>query len=140
MIPKELQNTVEGLPWSLREQVIGYARSVDDALPAIFREAKRDFDSALGDQVVFFAGIKKLYSIVGSSYWALDNSGKLLETLDVSSISAGGLDLTRGGDLHHRLKALVHSLDKALEKNNVRQYLDLDYKTLIEVFSVNERR
>jgi hypothetical protein len=140
MIPKVLQTTMEGLPWSLREQVIGYAKSVDDALPEIFREARRDFDRVLGDQIVFFAGVKKLYSIVGASYWTLDNSGKLLETLEVSSIRAGGLDLTRGGDLHHRLQALVNSFDKALEKDNVRQYLNLDYKTLIEVFSNDERR
>jgi len=48
MIPKELQNTVEALPWALREQIIGYAKSVDDALPEIFREAGREFDRVLG--------------------------------------------------------------------------------------------
>jgi len=139
MIPKELQNTVEALPWSLRDQVIGYAKSVDDALPEIFRETGREFDRSLGDQLVFFAGVKKLYSIVGSCYWALDNSGKLLESLEVSTIRAGGLDLTRGGSLHTRLLALVTSLDIALEQNNVREYLNLDYKTLIEVLSNDER-
>lgn len=140
MIPKELQNTVEALPWALREQIIGYAKSVDDALPEIFREAGREFDRALGDRLVFFAGVKKLYSIVGSCFWALDNSGKLLESLDVSTIRAGGLDLTRGGNLHARLQALITSLDVALEKNNVRNYLNLDYKTLIELLSNDERR
>lgn len=140
MIPKELQSTVEGLPWALREQIIGYAKSVDEVLPEIFREAGREFDRTIGDQVVFFAGVKKLYSIVGSSYWAIDNSGKLLESLEIAAIRAGGLDLTRGGDLHGRLQALLKSLEKALDENDVRQYLNLDYKTLVELLYSNERR
>lgn len=140
MIPKELKDSVENLPWALRDQIIGYAKSVDDALPEIFREAGHEFDRALGDQLVFLAGVKKLYSIVGSCYWALDNSGKLLESLDVSAIRAGGLDLTRGGYLHTRLHALITSLDIAFEQNNVRHYLNLDYKTLIQLLSNDERR
>jgi len=137
---KELEETVKGLPWALEEQVLGYARSVDDALPEIFREAGRAFDRALADQVVFLAGLRKLHSIVAGNYWTLDNSGKLLETLDVSKIRAGSLDLSRGGDLHVRLESLVKSLERALEKNDVRQYLGVDYRTLVGMLASNERR
>lgn len=136
---RKLQETVKGLPWALEEQVLGYARSVDEALPEIFKEAGRAFDRAIGDQIVFLAGVRKLHSIVASSYWTLDNSGRLLETLDVSSIRAGSLDLSRGGALHARLASLVNSLEKALEKHDIRQYIGVDYATLVRTLSSNGR-
>jgi hypothetical protein len=136
---RELEETVKGLPWVLEEQVLGYARSVDEALPEIFREAGRAFDRALADQVVFLAGLRKLHSIVAGNYWTLNKSGKLLETLDVSKIRAGSLDLSRGGELHARLGSLVKSLENALEKNDVSQYLRVDYQTIVAMLSRDER-
>ena len=59
---RELQETMKGLPWTIEEQVLGYARSVEDALPGIFQDAGRAFDRALGDKIVFLAGVKKLHS------------------------------------------------------------------------------
>jgi len=41
------------LPPRLRESVIGYARSVEDALPDIFRDAELRPDQGLADQLVF---------------------------------------------------------------------------------------
>lgn len=130
---------ISGLPYVLEAQVVGYAKSVDDALPEIFEQAGRSFDKAIGNQLVFIAGIRKLHAIVASSYWTLDNSGKILENLDVSAIRAGALDLTPRGALHNRLKSLLDALEKALQKADIRQYLDVDYKTLIQILSSHER-
>jgi hypothetical protein len=136
---RELEETVMDLPWLLKEQVLGYARSVDEALPAIFHESNRSFDRALADQIVFLAGIRKLHSIVSGNYWALDNSGKLLESLEVTKISAGSHDLSRGGELHQLLGSLIKSLENALDKNDVRQYLGVDYRTLLSMLAKNGR-
>jgi hypothetical protein len=136
---RELQETMKGLPWTLEEQVLGYARSVEDALPGIFQDAGRAFDRVLGDKIVFLAGVRKLHSIVVSSYWTLDNSGKLLQTLNVSSIRAGGVDLSRGGPMHSRLDSLVKSLEKALEKQGVRNYLNSDYASLVQALAADGR-
>jgi len=136
---RELQETVRGLPWTLQEQVTGYARSVEDVLPSIFQKAGRAFDAALGDKIVFLAGVRKLHSIVASSYWTLENSGKLLETLDVSSIRAGGADLSRSGSIHARLGALVKSLEKTFEAQGVRNFLSSDYASLVQALTSDER-
>jgi hypothetical protein len=136
---RELQETMKGLPWALEEQVLRYARSVDNALPGIFKDAGRAFDRGLGDKIVFLAGVRKLHSIVVSSYWTLDNSGKLLQTLNVSSIRAGAVELSRGGRLHSRLDSLVKSLEKTLEKQGIRDHLNSDYASLVQVLSADGR-
>lgn len=136
---RELQEAVKDLPWPLQEQVLGYARSVNEALPGIFRDARRAFDRGLGDQIVFLAGVRKLHGIVVSSYWTLDNSGRLLQTLNVSGIRAGSLDLSRGGPLHNRLDALVKSLERVLDKHGLRDNLNSDYVALVEALSSDGR-
>jgi hypothetical protein len=137
---KELQETIRGIPSTLETQVIGYAKSVNDVLPEIFEGAGRSFDSEIGDQLVFLAGIKKLHGIVASTYWTLDNSGRILEDLEVSTIRAGALDLSLGGKIHAQLKSLLDNLEKALEEAGIQQYLNSDYETLIGILSSNERR
>jgi hypothetical protein len=62
------------LPPRLRESVIGYARSVQDAIPDISRDAEIRQDQGLADQLVFLAGIKKLHAICSGTFWILDNS------------------------------------------------------------------
>ena len=66
---RDLEEALGGLPWILREQVLGYARSIEAALPDIFLNAGRRFDQAIANHVVLLLGIRKLYGIVAGSYW-----------------------------------------------------------------------
>src|SRR5690348_2478867 len=93
---QDVRDMVSGLPRSLGEQVIGYAESVERSLPAIFREARRPLSPRLVNEVVFIAGVRKLHWLAASSYWILDNSGRLLASMDVSAVQVGGLDMSRG--------------------------------------------
>jgi len=137
---KDVQELVKGLPWGIAEQVTSYARSVEDALPQIFRDSGQTFNSRVADQVIFLAGVRKLHGIVASSYWTLENSGKLLESMDVSAIRAGSHDLTRGGKLHDQLYSLLKSLENVLEKQDIKQYLNLSYADLVTTFARDGRR
>jgi hypothetical protein len=42
-----VRRLAEELPAPLRDQVVGYARSVEEAAPEIFRDANIDFDPQL---------------------------------------------------------------------------------------------
>lgn len=132
MVPNALNRVAEELPWSLREQVIGYARSVDYALPEIFKEANIKFDQEISNKVVFLSGIKKLYSIVSSSYWAIDNSGKLLNSINVEYVTAGSLDLSVGGEFHKKLKTLLGNIDRILTDSDLNMFLSRSYKDIVK--------
>ncbi len=66
------------LPYTLREQVIDYARSVEAASQEIFKEAEVKLTDELRDQLALVAAVRKLHSICSSSYWLLYNSTRLL--------------------------------------------------------------
>jgi hypothetical protein len=55
------------LPTILRSDLIGYAKSVESALPEIFLQAHVTRSDKLADELIFIAGIKKLYSICSDS-------------------------------------------------------------------------
>jgi len=132
---RELQETARGLPPNLQEQVIGYARSVRDALPDIFREAGSPHDAKIADQVIFLAGVRKIHSLVASAYWTVDNSGKLLESMGEIIIRAGSLDLTRQGAFHSRLQSLIKQLENVLRENKIDQLPNINYAELIRLLS-----
>jgi hypothetical protein len=135
-----LEEAVADLPWSLRDQVLGYAKSVEASMPSIFHDAQRKLDAAIADQVVFLAGVRKLHGIVASSFWALDNSGALLKKLKVTSVRAGAADLSRDGPLFKAVKSTLQGIEKVLEEQGVREYIDLDYSELVTQLAANGRR
>ena len=79
-----------------REDVIGYARSVDAALPEIFRDAGIAERPDLRDQLVLVAGAKKLHAICSSAFWILEHSLSGLKSADVQQIRMGGIYVARG--------------------------------------------
>lgn len=134
-----LSIAVSELPFVLREQVIGYAESVKAALPDISREAGVKSSPELQDQVVFLAGVRKLHALVASSYWALDNSAALLERENVFRIRVGSQDLSRGGEIHQRLKKVLEAIEKVLEDEDLDEVLNMPYQNLVQKLAGNGR-
>lgn len=131
---------VSGLPRSLGDQVIGYAESVNRALPDIFREARRRPNPKIGNQLVFIAAVKKIHWLASSSYWTLENSGKLLATLNVTRVRVGSSDLSRGGVLYEQLRSLLNDLEQALAAQQAGDYLRMSWSELVRALVANERR
>jgi hypothetical protein len=123
------------LPPALREQVIGYAESVDRALPSIFQEIGRKFDREIADEVVFWSAIRKTYGIMSSTFWVLENSSRLIEdTADTRRITIGAKDFTRGGEEYLRIQKLVKELDELFTKFELRGFLtETPRETLLRV-------
>lgn len=102
------------LPPKLREDVIGYARSVQSALPEIFDEAGVAETDALRDQLVLLAGVKKLHAICSSTFWILDSSLMGLQQADVQQVRLGGLYLSRGSREWAQLRETVTAIESVL--------------------------
>jgi len=113
------------LPPKLREDVLGYARSVRSALPEIFREAGLGEDARLGDELVLLAGIRKLHATCSAAFWVLDNSLASLREADVVNVRMGSRVYWRGSPEWLQLNELVTGLERLLDKAHL---LDLMYE------------
>ena len=122
---RALTEITEDLPHTIANDVMGYARSVQSAIPEIFRDARIREDRDLGDQLVFLAGIKKLYSLISSQYWTLDNSLHLMEQDDVSVVRIGSTEISRGSDYHRRLRVAVREFERLLADANMTELIEI---------------
>src|SRR5262245_54722120 len=125
MSMRALSEIAETLPRPISEDVIGYARSVQSALPEIFREARIPDDPNLGDRVVLLAGLKKLESILSSHFWTLDNSLRLMEEAKVRSVRIGQKEISRGSDYHQGLYEAIRELEEVFAKEDLSELLHL---------------
>ena len=117
---ERLQTIARLLPYALREQVVGYARSVATAAPEIAEAAGVRLTDRMRDDLTFVAGLRKLYGICASSYWAVDGAASFLSQRDVASVRMGSTDYSRGGQFHLRLRQMLNDLDRLLEDHDLR--------------------
>lgn len=115
---EDFEAIVAGIPYSLREEVIGYVDSVEESSPEIFREAGVDRSPELLDQFLFLAGVRRLHTLTTSYYWLLDRSLQLLGS-DASAISVGRSRLERGGGEMKMLRDLVRKFNEMLANHGL---------------------
>lgn len=127
-----LSSTIADLPFVLREQVLGYAESVRQALPDIFKDAGVKSSSKLVDEVIYIAGIRKFHGLVASNYWALENSASLLRSSNVSHIRMGTQDFSRGAHIHTILKNALDAVEASLDRLGTTELLELRYVDLVQ--------
>jgi len=120
------------LPPSLREQVLGYAESVRVAAPAIANDQGIELTKEFEDHITFFAGVRKLFSIVSSSYWSLDNSATLLAKSGTPAITIAGRSFSRGSELHQQLHALLNDIENALSEAQILSIVQLSFSEMAE--------
>lgn len=127
-----LARTVEDLPSSVKDSVLSYSRSVEVSIPEIFKDAQLKYRKELADQVVYVAGLKKLYSFVDSTYWMLDNSSSILEKQQVADIRIGGESFSRDSDNHDKLYSLRKNLiDLLVEKKIYDLVVETSYARIL---------
>lgn len=122
---ERVQELVQELPPRLRDDVVAYARSVESAAPDIFREARIAFDPRLADQLVFLAGVKKLYAICSGTYWILDNSLHSLQKAETYEVKIGSLRISRGSKEYGQFQALLGDLDEILMKQELYELVQV---------------
>lgn len=134
------QSLTRDLPYSLQEQVLSYARSVEAALPDIQAEAGVDLTEGEQEQILLLAALRKLHGICASSYWAVENAGAILARQDTWSVRIGGTSYSRGGDFHTALRVMLNDLETVLlEAGITQEWLDAPFDTIAQLI-VSERR
>ena len=124
MSVRALSDAIKDLPYSLAEQVLSYARSMDIAAPEIFKDAGIAFSREVADTLVFIAGLRKLFSIIDSNYWMIDNAGEILEQQqDQFAVRVGAADLSRGGTYHQSLATVRRELVELLSEHQLLQFV-----------------
>ncbi len=118
-----VQTFAQELPPRLREDVVGYARSVQRALPDIFRDAKLAQEQGLADQLVFLAGIKKLYAICSGTFWILDNSLRSLNQAEAYEVRIGSMRISRGSKEWAQLRDLLNDLEVILAEQKLQEMM-----------------
>lgn len=137
---RAIEKLVGGFPAALRDPVLGYAASVQRALPEIFREAQIEPDPELEDQVVFIAGIRKLYVMVSSTFWTLTKALRQLKTRNTFSVRIGARKYSLDSPEYLRIEALYHSLRTRLEEEDLLRFIrGMSYATILHTLD-NERR
>ena len=125
MSVERVQEFAQHLPPRLREDVVSYARSVDNSLSDIFREARVAQDERLAGQLVFLAGIKKLYAICSGTFWILDNSLESLQRAEAYEVKIGSMRISRGSQEYRQLQQLLADLDEVLVAQNLYEVIQI---------------
>lgn len=98
------------LPYNLKNQIEGYVVSVEDLALDIFSHEGIDFSKSLLDNLLFLAGMWRLWTLVDTYYWIMDNSISLVRTTNVHSIRIGSSSYTYDSRDYRELHELRQKL------------------------------
>lgn len=121
---RRLSSILEPAPPQLREQIIGYARSVDAAAADIFEDADVPFDEELAEDLVLLAGLRRLWSIVDGQYWIVANSLHLLSDHNISEVGVGGSIYGYGTRSFQQIRDLRDQFQRLLRELNVLRLVE----------------
>lgn len=134
---RAVQNFASHLPFSIEDQIVGYARSVQDALSEIFQNAQVPYNETIANQVVFIAGIKKLYAICNSNHRVIDDSLNILARQNTYSIRFGRSLISQNSNEFIQLENLLNELVNFLGNENILELVSNPFYSEI-VITLNE--
>ena len=94
---------------------------------------------ALGDQLVFIAGVKKLHAVCTSTFWTLDNSLAALRQSDIEQVRLGRWRISRGSRDWLRLREVAVAIDVLLSQHNILRLVTTASYAQILLEMVDER-
>jgi hypothetical protein len=137
---ERVQSLLGEFPTNLSDPVIGYAESVRAALPDILHEAGVSPDQVLEDEIVYIAGIRKLYGIVSSTFWTLQKALAKLDQREIPTVRVGGHRYSFQSPEYRRLELLHGSLRLLLEEENLMRFMQqTNYAGIVRALA-DERR
>ena len=133
MMHQKVKELVSELPYRFREDILGYARSVQHALPEIFSNAHVKWNEDLAEQVIYIAGLKKFHSICSSIFWTLENSLHMLEQSEVSAVRIGSTYYNKQSEEYSELSTLINNLENLLFEHQIFEFIQIrSYTEILE--------
>jgi hypothetical protein len=111
-----LLETISSLPYALREQVENYADYVEATADEAIERAGAQPTAPIRNELIFLAGLRRLWSLVSGQFWLLDRALALSGQLRLSGISVGGTVFIRNEGAHAELRQLRDALAAELHR------------------------
>ena len=118
-----LVDIISELPLPMRDQIEGYANSIEEAGNDIFRQANIQFDKRLLDELVLILGIRRLWTLVDCQKRLLENSLTAVEREGGEGFTVGGGVLARHSQKTQMLVNLWWKLLEQVEKLGLIRYV-----------------
>ena len=107
---------LEGRPYTLREQVIGFAMFVEDAAQEVLAMVEvQQPNAAMIDQLIFMAGVWRIWQTVNGPLRILQSATDLLSQQGVGVVQIGGSTYSRESAVYRMLISLRNDLLRLLQ-------------------------
>jgi hypothetical protein len=128
----DVDEFAQNLPYVLREQVVGYARSIRDAAPEIIQEAGVSPSPGVIDQLIWIAALKRLHSILSSTYWTINTANVLLREQNAGFPVIGGVDYSLKSSFYSRLRSALQDLEALLSSLDLSDLITLQWADVVK--------
>ncbi|MGB2711293.1 MAG: hypothetical protein WBC33_07235 [Conexibacter sp.] len=115
--PESLRRILAPLPYRLREEVGGYVDAVASSSDDIYREASVDRTEVPLDAFLTLAGVWRLWSLVESQDWLIDNSLAISSAHGIAAVRFGARSLRRGEGEAVEVRRLRAQLTRLLARH-----------------------
>jgi hypothetical protein len=123
MSAEAFRHAIEELPSKLRDDLNGYVKSVEDAVPQILRD--NDVPEAEWQRmyklVPFVAGVRRLYGVVNGQYWLMQDALDFAERGNFKGFRYGSFSISADSEEYLRAKELNNALFKWLSDNRIAE-------------------
>lgn len=124
------------LPRALSDEIDGYVNSVHQSVGEIFKEAETQADPIMVDTFLFCIGIKRLWTIVDSQYWVIDNSLTLLRNTGSTGFRVGSTSVQKSANEIQSLAQVRADLQGILTQIGLEDIvMATDLKTIVRMIS-----
>ena len=131
MSMERLRSLSRPLSALVRDQVLGYAESVNAALPEIFEEVRLSFDEQVADEVVLIAGIRKLDAICSSAALLLDRAMAGLAADQIMTIRIGASEYAEDSRDYTELTELSNLMRATLRDLEMEPFITMRYDRMV---------
>ncbi len=135
-----LRSVARPLSALVRDQILGYAESVNAALPEIFEEARVPFDEQVGDEIVLIAGIRKLDAICSSAALLLERAIAGLAADQIMTIRIGAGEYAEGSRDYAELTQLSSLMRATLRDLELEQFMSMRYDRMVRELYYGRRQ
>jgi len=117
------RRVIANLPPRLRDQLDGYVQTVEMHASDIFDDAGVPITPERRNQLVFIAGVRRLWALVDGQYELLHNTLDTLGGQEVDAISIGSTVYAPGSPEYRRVRLLRDQLRERLQELGALDYV-----------------